>query len=456
MRFGKFLSRGSRLALGTVVACAAMGATASAALAADYAANVTPDSVAPGSSTTFTVALLSESSSNPLNAALITPPQNFTITAADLAQPSGNATVAMQNGQVVVKGLSLKNKQSASVLVTATAPSGCAASSWGVQAFKSSLNGPQLVLDTQHSILTATVRTSSCPAVALRFATQPTNTTVGQTISGATLNPLGSPVTVDVVDGAGSVVTSSSAAVTISQNTGPAGATLGGTATQTAVNGVATFNNLTLNTAGTYTLVTKSSGLTNATSNPFVEVTPQTQTTNCPGGSCTLTVGSPAGTTPSSSTVTTTGQKGAKGTLSLSVDVGTKPVCNTLAGTPYQGVDQNFYSALYTPTDNGNTQVAKTIMYTIFNTGGHEGINLCFAAPYPFEQLDDSPAVAGTLPDGSPGFVGLLEKCDPAEDGATPDPCQTVATVADPNGGTDTVFTITIPAGEPGDPAWGA
>jgi hypothetical protein len=30
-----------------------------------------------------------------------------------------------------------------------------------------------------------------------------------------------------------------------------------------------------------------------------------------------------------------------------------------------------------------------------------------------------------------------------------------VATVADPNGGTDTVFTINIPAGQPGDPAYG-
>jgi hypothetical protein len=260
-------------------------------------------------------------------------------------------------------------------------------------------------------------------------------------------------VTVDVVDALGNVVTNSTATVTISQSSGPSGATLGGTTTQTAVNGVATFNNLTLNTAGTYTLVAKSSGLTNAISSSFVEVTPQTETVNCPSGACTGALSSPAGTTPSSITVTTTHQPGANGNLTLSVDVGTPPVCKTLAGTPYVGFDQNFYGFVYTP-NAGTPQVAKTATYTLFNTGGVEGIHLCFAAPYQFEQLDDSNAVPGTLPDGSPGFVGLLEACDPAEDGATPDPCQTAATVPDSgvSTGVDTVITISIPAGLGGDP----
>lgn len=134
------------------------------------------------------------------------------------------------------------------------------------------------------------------------------------------------------------------------------------------------------------------------------------------------------GTTLSSITVMTTGQAGAKGNLSLSVDVGAKPVCATPRRDLYVAHDQNFYGAVYTP-DADTPQDANTITYTLFNTGNVQGIHLCFAAQHPFEQLDEGNAVAGTLPDGGSGFVGLLESCDPAEDGTTPDPCQTTATM---------------------------
>jgi hypothetical protein len=142
------------------------------------------------------------------------------------------------------------------------------------------------------------------------------------------------------------------------------------------------------------------------------------------------------------------------GTLTESVDAGTKPMCaNPFTGAPYVGVDQNFYAALYTPnpgTDNppGSGQPAKTITYTIFNTNSDQTIDLCFDAPYEFEQLGDTFAP----PDGNGGFVGLLQTCD--GDGDT---CQTKAQVPDDGqpSGNDTVFTITVQAGQPGDPAWG-
>ncbi|WP_263366720.1 beta strand repeat-containing protein [Edaphobacter bradus] len=98
----------------------------------------------------------------------------------------------------------------------------------------------------------------------LKFSTQPTNTTSAAPISPA--------VTVQVLDSNGLLDTGSTASVTISitSGTGTSGATLSGTLTQSAVNGVATFNNLSINKAGTaYTLTASSSPLTGATSSAF-------------------------------------------------------------------------------------------------------------------------------------------------------------------------------------------
>ena len=99
-------------------------------------------------------------------------------------------------------------------------------------------------------------------ATKLAFAQQP-----GNTVAGATIAPA---VTVQIQDAAGTLVTSSTAAVTLAIGTNPGGGTLSGTVTVNAVGGVATFSNLSINNVGTgYTLAATSSGLTGATSNTF-------------------------------------------------------------------------------------------------------------------------------------------------------------------------------------------
>lgn len=98
----------------------------------------------------------------------------------------------------------------------------------------------------------------------LSFSQQPTNAAAGSSISPA--------VTVKVFDSNGVWDTTSSASVTvaITSGTGTSGATLNGTLTQTAVNGVATFSNLSINKDGSgYTLTATSSGLTSAASSSF-------------------------------------------------------------------------------------------------------------------------------------------------------------------------------------------
>jgi uncharacterized delta-60 repeat protein len=94
----------------------------------------------------------------------------------------------------------------------------------------------------------------------LTFAQQPTGAVAGGTIE---------PVTVDVDNVTGSTIVSDNSQVTLSIASGPAGATLAGTTTVTAVNGVATFTGLSINTAGTYTLTATDGSDTAATSNSF-------------------------------------------------------------------------------------------------------------------------------------------------------------------------------------------
>ena len=99
--------------------------------------------------------------------------------------------------------------------------------------------------------------------VKLAFIVQPSNITTGSAISPA--------VQVAVQNSAGDTITAATNPVTLALTTGTG---LGGTLTVTPQNGVATFSNLTLSTAGSYTLVATSSGLTSSTSASFTVTTP--------------------------------------------------------------------------------------------------------------------------------------------------------------------------------------
>jgi hypothetical protein len=102
------------------------------------------------------------------------------------------------------------------------------------------------------------------PAVQLAFTVQPSAVVAGSSISPA--------VRVAIQDAAGNTKTLASDNVTlaISGGTGSAGAALGGTVTRAAVSGVAIFDNLSIDRAGSgYTLTASAGALTAATSNPF-------------------------------------------------------------------------------------------------------------------------------------------------------------------------------------------
>jgi hypothetical protein len=99
----------------------------------------------------------------------------------------------------------------------------------------------------------------------LAFVQQPTLTTAGLTINPA--------VTVQVEDAYSDPLTSSGLNVTLSLGSGTG---LHGTLTQATNNGVATFSNLSVSSAGTYTLKATSGALLTATSSSFNVIMPPT------------------------------------------------------------------------------------------------------------------------------------------------------------------------------------
>lgn len=78
------------------------------------------------------------------------------------------------------------------------------------------------------------------------------------------------PVRVSVLDAGGAPVTATNVPITLALGANPSGATLGGTLTVGATQGVATFADLTVDASGTgYTLVASAPGVPSATSSPF-------------------------------------------------------------------------------------------------------------------------------------------------------------------------------------------
>ncbi|HVE85011.1 MAG TPA: MYXO-CTERM sorting domain-containing protein [Myxococcales bacterium] len=134
--------------------------------------------------------------------------------------------------------------------------SGVAATGAGASTYATWSEGAGLIYVKQWTTTTGGTATQ------LAFSVQPSNAAAGAAITPA--------LQVAVQDALGAVVTSSAATITLAIGNNAGGGTLSGTATATAVNGVATFSGLSINRTGTgYTLVASSAGLSSATSAPF-------------------------------------------------------------------------------------------------------------------------------------------------------------------------------------------
>src|SRR5439155_298147 len=103
-------------------------------------------------------------------------------------------------------------------------------------------------------------------ATQLAFSQQP-----GTTVANRLITPA---VKVRALDALGNLATSFAGNVSVALGSNPGGATLGGTTPVTAVSGVATFFDLSLNKTGTgYTLTASASGFTTINSTG-IDITP--------------------------------------------------------------------------------------------------------------------------------------------------------------------------------------
>ncbi|HKS05042.1 MAG TPA: hypothetical protein VJR92_01915 [Gemmatimonadaceae bacterium] len=163
-------------------------------------------------------------------------------------------------------------------------------------------------------------------ATNLAFTTQPLNGTAGANVGG--------PITVTARDAFGNVATTFNGNITLGLGTAPGGASIAGTPTVVAVAGVATFANVTLPIAGTYTLTAQSAGLTGATSNTFTiaaAAAAQLAFTVQPSATVASAVIAPA------IQVTARDQFGNTATsfaANISLGFGQSPIGATLGGTP--------------------------------------------------------------------------------------------------------------------------
>lgn len=441
-----------RCSLVTIVGVFLILALAPAAYAGDkaYSVVMSPGTVSAGTTVRMTATLDNEDPHQQLGAADLFPPAGFEVTSASVSEP-GSATLSsscetgsLSGPCVELRNLALGSGDSVSVTLGVRTPAGspsCHAAttaSWSVdakQANNFSGAGNDMTLDTAKSSLTTTI---PC-AVGLKFVGEPNAAGVGETITQSQFDPTGPLIEVETVDASGNPV-SSSASITIALGAQPGGATLGGTTTEQAINGVADFGSLTVNKVGEYTLLAWSPGLTGAISSDFDVTT--TGTVCQQGAPCAISLSTAASTLQVTSP-SGTGSNNA-GTLSGTVDADHALVC-----PGYTARDPNWYEV------NESTDArAKTITYVLKNTKP-AGVHVCFGASYSFEVLNDSEAPPATLPDGSSGYIGLLENCESYPEG--PEACvQSIVGVRDASAPCkeDTVATIRIDAGLSGDP-WG-
>lgn len=427
--------------------------------------------VASGETVGITARLTNETSQQQLGSANLLWPQGFSIPVGTVfaVSPSGSAKVVSDctlNGAatgpcVEVRNLGLSPGGVATVTMADVSTPAClsGAQPWRAEVKQANNFSGSPGNDLFQDPTTSQPNTTLDGACSLQFGTEPADARTGVAITGTAYTPTAPGVTVVVHDGSGNRVTTSTAPVSMAVGanlTGVAPAP-GGTNPEFAdgTDGTATFGDLTIAVPGLgYTLVASSGTLGplgGATSTRF-DV--QDQVASCSANlDCAVT---DATSSQNKSQIVATGT--GSGTLVESVFGSSGQA--TLCGS-YKPADPNTYESAYTPnpsTADRSEVITTTFVPTKKLSGSVQqilkGQQICFGDAKQFVTASGALATFTTLPDGKPGYVGLLQTCT----GSTVGPChnrQQDTTVPDPSSpnGFDIVLVADVPVGWADDPA---
>jgi hypothetical protein len=392
-------SLGAALLIGLLGACV-LAAPASAHYK-PYSVVIDPASVGAGQRVAFTATITNRAQYSKLGSANLTAPDAFKVVSASV---NGYGTATVSGNVVQLRNLGLKPGASATVTVSADVPCAEGSFDWTVRAQESGDFSDYEDLGPLVKSSLSTSVSGAC-AVALRFAGQPASARVGEAITTTPYNsPAGGPVTVEVLDGAGHVATTSSAAITIGLGPGSGSGALSGTKVVTAVDGVAMFDDLSISAQGSYTLVASSPGLESATSSTFR--IDEAATVCAEGATCTATLSN------STATIDVTARSSASqvdaGVLTINRNVGPPLNC---AG--YTELSDGDFAVDFLPNDPDSPERAKVVGLTISKEAmdrapenGAAHLNICFGADFPFDVKPGTPPLQpfeglniGLLPD---------------------------------------------------------
>ncbi len=428
----------------------------------DYSLSISPNAstaVGSGRTATITATFTNESSSHRLGTAdlfapfVLPPSHSFKVLTA--TSSAGTATVSDKCPLaralvpcVALRGAGLAPHTSLTITMKVQTPACLQGSNFfWLAVAKQSGNigigegGGFLTLDLANSQL----RTALDGACKLLFSTGPADALPGSVITGTANDPSGPALSVEVVDSHGNVVTDSNVPVAMSLSSNPSSATLSGTRNVNASSGVASFGDLSVNLPGSgYRMKAASGTLTAATSAPF-DIAGNSATCDA-GASCQVTDTNPTGG------VNIVAQAGAgKGEL---IEATEAPLTDGEC-SDYDTLDQNGY--VYESTVARGTVVTITIIPQSELKDPPKKVlqsqEICFGATKEFTDDQGQLAPAATLPDGTPGFVGLLPDCSEGDTGPCHDRSKDML-VADENSpaGFDIVLVANVPASFAGDP----
>lgn len=459
-----FTHRAWWLTVLVVLASLAVAAPASAApTSKPYSLNVAPGSptyesaageAGSGQTVGITATFKDETSTQQLGSANLFWPSGFDVVSA--SSNVGNASLAKSCTNlgasagpcVQVRGLALAPGESATVTMSVTTPA-CQQGSnfaWFAEAKQANNYSGSPGNDLAYDAANSQPNTTLDGACSLTWSTEPNNAQTGVAITSNSY-AAGNAPSVTVLDANGAPVGTSTASVGVGLATNLL-ATLSGNAPQTAANGTASFGSLAINVPATgYKLSASSGTLTGAISNSF-NVTDQVVTCSPSNPtSCAVTDGTQNGNHAQvNATPTTTGLL----LESVNADNAAQLTCPGFTSS-----DPNTYQ-FATPSGWGKV-VTLTIRPLKKLSGNANQIlkaqQICFGAPEDFTTASGTLAPAGTLPDGTAGFIGLLPDCT----SSATSPCHdrkkdtTISDSLSPNG-FDLVLVASIPAAFAGDP----